>query len=51
MSKPGEPTVAREPGKPVIDLAERIDVTAHEVPDRLSEQVRLRDQRCAAPAD
>ncbi|GGO72543.1 HNH endonuclease signature motif containing protein [Nocardioides deserti] len=35
--------------KPVIDLAERIHVEAYEVPDRLSEQTRLRDHHCVFP--
>src|SRR3954469_24337827 len=35
--------------KPVIDLAERIRVDAYEVPDRLAEQVELRDVTCVFP--
>ncbi len=35
--------------KPVIDLSERIHVEAYEVPDRLSEQTRLRDHHCVFP--
>ncbi|GGO74701.1 HNH endonuclease signature motif containing protein [Nocardioides deserti] len=35
--------------KPVIDLTERIHVEAYEVPDRLSEQTRLRDHHCVFP--
>ncbi|NHC22251.1 DUF222 domain-containing protein [Nocardioides sp. IC4_145] len=40
---------ARITVKPVIDLAERIHVEAYEVPDRLSEQTRLRDHHCVFP--
>jgi len=35
--------------KPVVDLSERIHVTAYEVPDRLAEQTRLRDHQCVFP--
>ncbi|HET8561438.1 MAG TPA: DUF222 domain-containing protein [Marmoricola sp.] len=35
--------------KPVIDLNEHIHVTSYEVPDRLREQVALRDQTCVFP--
>jgi 5-methylcytosine-specific restriction endonuclease McrA len=35
--------------RPVIDLAEHIHVVSYEVPDRLSEQVALRDQTCVFP--
>jgi hypothetical protein len=35
--------------KPVIDLAEHISVEAYEVPDRLADQVRLRDLVCVFP--
>jgi hypothetical protein len=35
--------------RPVIDLAEHIHVASYEVPDRLSEQVALRDQTCVFP--
>src|SRR4051794_9712101 len=35
--------------KPVIDLAEHIRVDAYEVPDRLAEQVELRDVTCVFP--
>lgn len=35
--------------KPVVDLAERIRAEAYEVPDRLSEQVALRDVVCVFP--
>jgi hypothetical protein len=34
---------------PVLDLAEQIRVDAYEIPDRLAEQVRLRDGTCAFP--
>ena len=35
--------------KPVIDLKEHIHVEGYEVPDRLREQVTLRDQACVFP--
>jgi hypothetical protein len=35
--------------KPVIDLAEHIEVPGYQVPDRLREQVVLRDQTCVFP--
>ena len=35
--------------KPVIDLAEHIHVEAYEVPERLQEQVDLRDHTCVFP--
>lgn len=35
--------------RPVVDVAEHIRVTAYEVPDRLREQVVLRDRTCVFP--
>ena len=35
--------------KPVIDLNEHIHVEGYEVPDRLREQVTLRDHTCVFP--
>jgi hypothetical protein len=35
--------------KPVIDLAEHLHTDAYEVPDRLREQIALRDQHCVFP--
>lgn len=35
--------------KPVIDLAERVHVGQYEIPDRLREQIRLRDLSCVFP--
>jgi hypothetical protein len=35
--------------KPVIDLNEHINVNAYEIPDRLQEQVDLRDHTCVFP--
>jgi hypothetical protein len=35
--------------KPVIDVAEHVHVDAYEVPDRLKEQVALRDHACVFP--
>jgi hypothetical protein len=35
--------------KPVIDLAERIHVDAYEIPDRLRDQIKLRDGTCVFP--
>ena len=35
--------------RPVIDLAEHINTTAYEVPDRLAEQTDLRDHTCVFP--
>ena len=35
--------------RPVLDLDDHIHVTSHEVPDRLAEQVDLRDATCAFP--
>ena len=35
--------------KPVLDLDEHVHVAGHEVPDRLAEQVQLRDQWCVFP--
>jgi hypothetical protein len=35
--------------KPVIDLAEHVHTDAYEVPDRLKEQIALRDHACVFP--
>ena len=35
--------------KPVVDLADHISVDAYEIPDRIAEQVRLRDPACVFP--
>jgi hypothetical protein len=35
--------------RPVIDLAEKIQVDAYQAPDRLAEQVRVRDGTCVFP--
>ncbi|WP_432479949.1 HNH endonuclease signature motif containing protein [Nocardioides sp. GXQ0305] len=35
--------------KPVIDLADHVHVDAYEVPDRIAEQVALRDHACVFP--
>ncbi|HEU5454712.1 MAG TPA: HNH endonuclease signature motif containing protein, partial [Nocardioides sp.] len=35
--------------KPVIDLADHVHVGAYEVPDRIAEQVALRDVTCVFP--
>ena len=35
--------------KPVIDLNEHIHVEGYEVPDRLREQVTMRDHTCVFP--
>jgi 5-methylcytosine-specific restriction endonuclease McrA len=40
---------ARVTVRPVIDLAERIRVDAYQAPDRLAEQVRVRDGTCVFP--
>ncbi len=47
-SRPGGPRV-QVVVKPVIDLREHLESDAYEVPDRLREQVGLRDQRCVFP--
>ena len=49
-SAPGAPTPDTEViVKPVIDLNEHIHVEGYEVPDRLREQVTLRDHTCVFP--
>ena len=40
---------ARVTVRPVVDLAERIRVDAYQAPDRLTEQIRVRDGTCAFP--
>jgi len=35
--------------KPVVDLADHVSVDAYEVPDRIAEQVALRDHTCVFP--
>jgi hypothetical protein len=40
---------ARVTVKPVIDLDQHVHVTSYEVPDRLTEQVTLRDVTCVFP--
>ena len=40
---------AKVTAKPVIDLADHVHVEAYEVPDRIAEQVALRDHTCAFP--
>ena len=35
--------------KPVLDLADHVHVEAYEVPDRIADQVALRDHTCAFP--
>ena len=47
-SRPGGPRV-QVVVKPVIDLREHLESDAYEIPDRLREQVALRDQRCVFP--
>lgn len=35
--------------RPVLDLADQTSVTQYEIPDRMADQVRLRDQTCVFP--
>jgi hypothetical protein len=45
----GDPTTARVVVKPVVDLNAYQAVDGHEVPERIAEQVRLRDRTCVHP--
>jgi hypothetical protein len=45
----GRTDTAKVVVKPVIDLAERLSTDAYQVPDRIAEQIRLRDRTCVHP--